>query len=164
MAISSPTRLHRSAGGVFARPAGYALIGLLVVVLAAGGRGGGGGGGGGGDGANDIQLQVMLINLSKTDAVATSTAGGDPKTVKACDFDEVDFPLEPSFVFNVNDKPVIDSSKLPGGLPGNGNSFVLAEVTVDKDGTAEVTAKPYAGRAGGLSRPSALFVQGSCAK
>jgi hypothetical protein len=106
----------------------------------------------------------MLINLSKTDAVATSTAGGDPKTVKACDFDEVDFPLETSFVFNVNDKPVIDSSTLPGGLPGNGNSFVLAEVTVDKDGTAEVTVKPYAGRAGGLSRPSALFVQGSCAK
>ena len=162
MAISSPTRLHRSAGGVLRRPAGYALIGLLVVVLAACGRGGGGGGGG--DGASDIQLQVMLINLSKTDAVATSTAGGDPKTVKACDFDEVDFPLETSFVFNVNDKPVIDSSKLPGGLPGNGNSFVLPEVRVDKDSPAEVTVKPYAGRAGGLSRPSALFVQGSCAK
>jgi hypothetical protein len=136
---------------------------VLVVALAACGRGGGGGGDGG-NGLNDIQLQVMLINLSKTDAVATSTAGGDPKTVKACDFDEVDFPLETSFVFNVNDKPVIDSSTLPGGLPGNGNSFVLAEVTVDKDGTAEVTVKPYAGRAGGLSRPSALFVQGSCAK
>ena len=162
MAISRPTPWRRSASG-FLRPARYGFIGLLVVVLAACGRGGGGGGGGG-NGLEDVQLQVMLINLSKTDAVATASTGGDPKTVKACDFDEVDFPLADPIVFNINDAPVIDSSALPGGLPGGGNSFVLAEVTVQKDGTSEVTVKPYVGRAGGLSRPSALFVKGSCAK
>ena len=157
-----PSRLaarRRSPAGAL-RAARLGLLGLLIVLLAACGRGGGGGGGG----PQDVQLQVMLINLSKEPAVASSTAGGEPQTIKACDFDEVDFPLIDPFVFNINDKPVIDSSTLPGGLPGGGDSFVLTEVTVGKDGTAEVTVKPYVGRAGGLSRPSALFVRGSCAK
>jgi hypothetical protein len=137
------------------------MIGLLMVALAACGGGGGGGGGGG---EPEIQLQVMLINLSNAPVTVSSTSGGEAQTVEACDFDEVDFPLLDPFTLNVADKPVIDSSTLAGGLPGGGEKFVLSEVTVQKDGSAEVTVAPYVGRAGGLDRPSALFVKGSCAK
>lgn len=142
-------------------PTKYAFIGLLVLVLVACGRGGGGGGGGADAG---LQLQVMLINLSKDPVTVASTGGGETKTIKGCDFDEVDFPLVDPFTLNVNDKPVIDSATLPGGLPGAGQQTVLAEVTIGKDGVPALTVKPYAGRAGGLDRPSGLFVTSSCAK
>ena len=159
MGTSRPRSRPRSASGSL-HPARFGMIGLLMVALAA--CGGGGGGGGGGE--PEIQLQVMLINLSKAPVTVSSTSGGEAQTVEACDFDEVDFPLLDPFTLNIGDKPVIDSSTLAGGLPGGGEKFVLAEVTVQKDGSAAVTVPPYVGRAGGLDRPSALFVKGSCAK
>ena len=143
------------------RPVRLGLIGLLMVVLAACGRGGGAGGGGTDTG---LQLQVMVINLSNAPVTVSSTSGGETKTIEKCDFDEVDFPLVDPFTLNVNDQPLIDSATLPGGLPGGGEKTVLAEVTIGKDGAPALSVKPYAGRPGGLDRPSGLFVQSSCAK
>ena len=157
MGIPGPSLVRRSGGRPAAR---VGLIGLLVVVLAACGGGGGGGGGA----ADDLQLQVMLINLSKAPATVSSSTGGTPTTIEACKFGEADFPFDDPFTINVNDQPLVDSNTLPGGTPGAGNSSVLTEITVQKDGKAEVTEAPYAGRKGGLSRPTQLFVSGSCAR
>lgn len=159
MGTTLPLSWPRSASGSL-RPVRLGTVGLLMVALAA--CGGGGGGGGGGE--PEIQLQVMVINLSNAPVTVSSTSGGEAQTVEACDFDEVDFPLLDPFTLNIADKPVIDSSTLAGGIPGGGEKFVLAEVTVKKDASTEVTVAPYVGRAGGLDRPSALFVKGSCAK
>lgn len=160
MDTSRPSRRRRSVGGT-GHPARLGLIGLLVLVLAACG---GGSGGNGGNGEPGIQLQVMVINQSKDAVTVSSTSGGDPQTIAKCDFNEVDFPLVDPFTFSINEKPVIDSATLPGGTPGAGLKTVLAEVTIGKDGTPAVTVKPYAGRPGGLDRPSGIFVQSGCAK
>ncbi len=159
MGIPRPSLVRRSGGRPAAR---LGLMGLLMVLTACGGGGGGGGeGGGGGD---EFQIQVMLINLSKVPATVSSSSGGDAKTVEPCKFAQADFPLDDPFTITVNDQPVIDSSTLPGGTPGQGNSSVLMAVTVSKEGKPEVTTKPYGGRAGGLDKPTQLFVSGSCAK
>lgn len=157
MGTPRPALVRRSGAPPAAR---LGLIGLLTVVLAACGGGGGGGGGG----ADDLQIQVMLINLSKAPATVTSSTGGTPVTIEPCKFGEADFPLEDPFTLTVNDQPLVDSSTLPGGTPGAGNSSVLTEITVQKDGKPEVTEAPYGGRKGGLSRPTQLFVSGSCAR
>jgi hypothetical protein len=159
MGTSRSLSSRRTASGTL-RPVRLGVIGLLMVVLAACGRGGGAGGG------TDTgqQLQVMVINLSNAPVTVGSTSGGETKTVEKCDFDEVDFPLVDPFTLNVNDQPLIDSATLPGGLPGAGEKTVLAEVTIGKDGTPALSVKPYAGRPGGLDRPSGLFVQSSCTK
>lgn len=121
-----------------------------------------GGGGGGDNGASAQHLQVMVINLSSADATATSSSGGDPQTVAQCTAKAVDYPLSDPFVFSINDSPVIDSSQLQGGLPGGGQSTVLAQVTIQNDGTPKVDREPYVGRAGGLTPPSKLFIESSC--
>lgn len=158
MGIPAPSLVRRSDRRPAAR---LGLIGLLVVVLAACG---GGGGGGGGAADDDFQIQVMLINLSKAPATVSSSSGGEPKTVEPCKFAQADFPLDDPFTITVNNQPLIDSSTLPGGTPGQGNSSVLMAVTVSQEGKPEVTTKPYGGRAGGLDKPTQLFVSGSCAK
>jgi hypothetical protein len=122
-----------------------------------------GGGGPGGGGENQQEFQVMVINLSDHDVTATSSTGGDPQQVPQCTATQVQFPLADPFVLSFDNNPVIDSSTLEGGIPGGGSATVLAQVTIQKDGTPKVDKQPYAGRAGGLTPPSKLFVESSCA-
>jgi hypothetical protein len=122
-----------------------------------------GGGDGGGNANSTYKLEVMVINLSAADATVTSSTGGDPQTVPQCVAQAVDFPMADPFVLSINDQPVIDSSTLEGGTPGGGNATLLAQVTIGNDGTPKVDTKPYAGREGGLTPPSRLFVESSCA-
>ncbi len=139
---------------------GYVLPAIAAVALALSACGGGGGDG---NGNSAFQLEVMVINLSAADATVTSSTGGDPQTVPQCVANTVDFPMGDPFVFSIDNKPVIDSSTLEGGTPGGGNATVLAQVTIKTDGTTSVDTKPYVGRSGGLTPPSRLFVESSCA-
>lgn len=134
-----------------------AVVGLALVLGACGGDNGGGG-----NPATEQHLQVMVINLSSADVTATSSSGGDPQTVAQCTASTVDFPLSDPFIFSINDSPVIDSSQLEGGLPGGGESTVLAQVTIQDDGTPKVDKQAYAGRTGGLAPPSKLYIESSC--
>ena len=122
-----------------------------------------GGGDGGGNANSTYKLEVMVINLSAADATVTSSTGGDPQTVPQCVAQAVDFPMADPFVLSIDNQPVIDSSTLEGGTPGGGNATLLAQVTIGNDGTPKVDTKPYAGREGGLTPPSRLFVESSCA-
>lgn len=152
--MSNPRPVARGARYRLVLPA--VIAGLSLVLAACGG------GDGGGNPATEQHLQVMVINLSSADATATSTSGGDAQTVAQCTASTVDFPLTDPFVFSIDDKPVIDSSQLEGGLPGGGGSTVLAQVTIQNDGTPKVDKQAYAGRTGGLAPPSKLYIQSSC--
>ncbi len=150
--MTSPRTFARARWGIV-----FTTLAVALVLSACGG----GGGGGGNQAATE--LQVMVINFSAKDVTATSSTGGDPQTVKQCVAQLVTFPLADPFTFSIDNNAVIDSAQLQGGVPGQGNSTVLAEVTVDKDGNAKVTREAYAGRTGGLAPPSKLYIESMCA-
>jgi hypothetical protein len=153
--MTNPRPVARRARFRLALPA--VIVALALALAACGGDGGGDN-----NPANQQHLQVMVINLSSADVTATSTSGGDPQKVAQCTAVTVDFPLSDPFVFSLDDKPVIDSSQLEGGVPGGMQSTVLAQITIGKDGTPKVDKQAYAGRTGGLAPPSKLYIQSSC--
>jgi hypothetical protein len=114
------------------------LIGMTLVLSAALAACGGGGDGGGGGGAT--KLHVLLVN--HTDAPANVTYSGGAPTgdspakppIASCKSGQVDFPLVDPFTLSVNDKVVIDTSQLPQGVPNQGQSDVVVQLDLNKDG------------------------------
>jgi hypothetical protein len=152
--MSNPRPVARRARFRLVLPA--VIAGLALTLAACGGDGGGD------NPATQQHLQVMVINLSSADATVSSSSGGDPQTVAQCTASTVDFPLSDPFIFSIDNKPVIDSSQLEGGVPGGMQSTVLAQVTIGNDGTPKIDKQAYAGRTGGLAPPSKLFIESSC--
>ncbi len=131
--MSEPVFLRRPRG----RRAILLVAGLALVLAACGGGGGGGGGGGNGEPA---QLHVLVVNGAATDAKITYTdANGTAtdKTVPICTAQFVIFPVSDPFQVAVDGKPLIDSSTLPAGMPGDGNQDLVVQVTIPKDGAPE---------------------------
>lgn len=112
------------------------MAGLSLLLLAA--CGGGGGGGGGGDTAT--VLHALVVNAMETDATVTYTdAGGTPteQVVETCSAPVLEFPLSDPFQLAIDGTVLIDSTQLPEGVPGFGESDIVVKIDIAKDGTAE---------------------------
>jgi hypothetical protein len=121
------------------RPATRAGLLAITVVLAVSLAACGGGGGGGGN-AN-TKIHVLLVNHTKADVNVTSSTGdplsssADKPPIASCKSGIIDFSLSDPFTISVDGKVVIDSTKLPAGVPNNGASDVVTEIDANKDGT-----------------------------
>jgi hypothetical protein len=119
-------------------PGWVGLMGLAVALgmtVAACGGGGGGGGAGG-----NAKLHVLLVNHSDGDANLTYSGGGplstgDKLPVASCHAGVIDFPLTDPFTLSVNDKVAIDSATIQGGIPQGGQTDVVVQVDLNKDGS-----------------------------
>jgi hypothetical protein len=112
------------------------LTAVLAVSLAACGGGGGGGGGGGAH-----AIHVLIVNHTDKDVNLTSSTG-DPLAsssakppIASCKAGVVDFALSDPFTISVDGKVVIDSTKLPAGIPNQGESDVVTQIDANKDGS-----------------------------
>ena len=113
-----------------------AVVGLSLLLAACGG--GSGGGGGGGEGA--ATLHALVVNAMETDATVTYTdAAGTPteQVVETCTAPVLEFPVSDPFQIAVDGTTVIDSTTLPEGVPGFGESDLVVKIDIAKDGSAE---------------------------
>lgn len=108
------------------------LAGVALLVAACGGGGGGGGG------ATAAELHALVINAAEANAVVTYTDADGVATdrpVETCTATPLDFPLTDPFQLAVDGTVVIDSTQLPEGLPGAGETDLVVKVDIAKDGT-----------------------------
>ena len=116
------------------------LLLTVVVSLLLAACGGGNGGGGGGGGATAKVLHALVVNAMDTDATVTYTdAGGTPteQVVETCSAPVLEFPLSDPFQLAIDGTVLIDSTQLPEGVPGFGESDLVVKIDIAKDGTAE---------------------------
>lgn len=111
------------------------LVGLSLILAACGD--GGGGGGGGGDAA---VMRALVVNAMETDATVTYTDAGGTATdqaVETCTAPVLEFTLSDPFQIAVDGTTVVDSTTLPEGVPGFGESDLVVKIDIARDGTAE---------------------------
>ena len=124
-AVMCPTRRSRSL---------LLLAGVALILAACGGGGGGGGGG-----TTTAKLHALIVNAGEGDAAVTYTdADGLPTeaTVPTCTAQVLEFPVTDPFSVSIGDTVVVDSAQLPAGLPGAGETDLVVQVNVARDGTA----------------------------
>lgn len=124
--------------------AAAALTASVLLLSACGGDGGGDGAGTG------FTLHALIVNASASDVVV-SYEGVDDITVATCSAEVLDLPLSDPFVVSLDGDAVLDSDRdLPDGLPNDGGSDLIVEITVPKDGAASFDrVRPGSG----LSKP-----------
>jgi hypothetical protein len=111
------------------------MAGVALLLAACGG--GGGGGGGGGD--TTAKLHALIVNAGEDAAAVTYTdADGVPTeaSVDTCTAEVLEFPITDPFQISIGDTVVVDSAQLPEGLPGGGETDLVVQVNVARDGTA----------------------------
>ncbi len=99
----------------------------------------GGGGGGGGGGNTTAKLHALIVNAGEeAAAVAYTDADGAPTeaSVDTCTAQVLEFPVTDPFQLSIGDTVVVDSAQLPEGVPGGGESDLVVQVKVARDGTA----------------------------
>lgn len=107
--------------------AAAALTATVVLLAACGGDAGPSGGGTG------FILHTLIVNASAADVTVTYTGSADKKLL-TCTAELIDYPLVDPFVLAIDGDTVIDSAALPSGLPNEGQSNLVVEVDIDKDG------------------------------
>ncbi len=153
-----------------ARPRGLgltgtiALVAVALVLAACGGDGGGGGGGGGGTPAT--LLHTLITNATDADVTIGYSRDGEPEpdqVVPTCTAALIDYPLSDPFQLFVDGVTVIDTfADLPEGLPNGGESDLIVQVNINKDGSVDLIGRQdqpvsvdQAVRPGrGMSKPS----------
>lgn len=106
------------------------LTAALVLLTACGGDGNGNGN------TTGYKLHTLIVNATAAD-VTVSYEGSDDVTLKSCDAILQDFPLADPFVVNIDGEAVLDSDRdLPEGLPNDGESDLIVEIIIPKEGPA----------------------------
>lgn len=125
--------------------AAAALTASVLLLSACGGDSGGDGGGTG------HKLHTLIVNASAADVVV-SYEGVDDITLPTCSAILQDFPLSDPFVVSLDGDAVLDSDRdLPNGLPNDGQSDLIVEIMIPKDGAASFDkVRPGSG----LTKPS----------
>jgi hypothetical protein len=117
-----------------------ALVAVALLLAACGSDGGGGGGGGGG--TPSTFLHALIVNASDVDITVGYSADGEPEpdqVVPTCTAANIDYPLADPFELFVDGATVIDTFEdLPEGLPNDGESDLIVEVKIGKDGTVSL--------------------------
>ncbi|HEY4767728.1 MAG TPA: hypothetical protein VII26_02215 [Candidatus Limnocylindria bacterium] len=117
-----------------------ALVAVALLLAACGSDGGGGGGGGGG--TPSTFLHALIVNASDVDITVGYSADGEPEpdqVVPTCTAANIDYPLADPFELFVDGATVIDTFEdLPEGLPNDGESDLIVEVKIGKDGTVNL--------------------------
>lgn len=104
----------------------------------------------------DQVLRVMYINAWEGDiTVGYTGTSAEDRVIPTCTAEGVEYPLAAPFTITVDGEVVVDSEvDYPGGtlaLPNGGESDLMVQVDIDKDGVASYDEiRP--GR--GISRPS----------
>ncbi|MEP7041121.1 MAG: hypothetical protein ABI864_06055 [Chloroflexota bacterium] len=129
-------------------PRAAAMLMATAILLAACG------GDGGANGGVTSVLHAMVVNASDADVTITYT-GAEPaadETQKTCSADAHDFPLSDPFTVAIDGQTVIDSDvDLPDGIPNDGESDLIVQIDVAKDGTTKFDrVRPGSG----LQKPS----------
>ena len=128
-----------------ARPRSLGLTGTIALVavalvLAACSSGGGGGGGG-----SAFLLHTLIVNATEGDVTVGYSADGEPEpdqVVPTCTAAIVDYPLSDPFELFIDGTAVIDTFvDLPDGLPNKGESDLIVEVRIEKDGTVNLIGR-----------------------
>lgn len=138
----------------------FGLSVMLALVLATGLAGCGGGNSGGGGVAGGKKFHVLIVNHTAADANVTYSGGaplpsGDQPPIKTCQSGVIDFALTDPFTLTVNDKVVIDSAQIQGGIPNQGQSDVVAQIDVNKDGSLTTQGVLVGSK---ISEPAALGI------
>jgi hypothetical protein len=123
-------RPSRPTGFSFLRAA-VALTAVAILLAACGGDAGPSGGGTG------YTLHTLIVNASPADVVVSYTGASpaDDITLKTCSAELLDFPLGDPFVIDIDGETVIDTDiDLPDGLPNEGQSDLIVEIDISKDG------------------------------
>lgn len=114
--------------------AAAALAAIAVLLAACGGENGGNG-----DQTGNI-LHTLIVNASAAD-VTVGYTGAEPAediTLATCSAELLDFPLSDPFVLTLDGEAVLDSDRdLPDGLPNDGESDLIVEIMIPKDGPPE---------------------------
>ena len=94
----------------------------------------------------------------KQDATISYTAGGQAQpdiTLTQCTAEIYDLPLADPFTVTINGAPALDSSTYAGGIPGNFESDVVAEIDIDSSGKTSVASLNLGSL---ISKPAALSI------
>lgn len=122
--------------------ASVAILAMAMLLVACGGDGGGGGGGGQGA----VKLHALIVNASPDDVTIGYLGDGtaaDDQVVPTCTAALIDFDLADPFQLTVDGTPAIDTEvDLPGGLPNDGESALVLQVNITKDGTVTLGEDP----------------------
>jgi hypothetical protein len=104
-----------------------ALTATLVLLAACGGDAGASAA------ATRFKLHTLIVNASAADVTVAYTGSADKK-LATCTAELIDYPLVDPFVLAIDGDTVIDSATLPNGLPNAGQSDLIVEVDIAKDG------------------------------
>jgi hypothetical protein len=108
--------------------AAAALTATVVLLAACGGDAGPSAG------TTGFTLHTLIVNASAADVTITYTGSADKKLL-TCTAELIDYPLVDPFVLAIDGDTVIDTAvALPDGLPNAGQSDLIVEVDVAKDG------------------------------
>lgn len=85
-------------------------------------------------GGKGFLLHTLIVNASAADVTISYTGSADKK-LPTCTAELIDFPIADPFVLSIDGSKVIDSAvALPNGLPHAGQSDLVVEIDVAKDG------------------------------
>ena len=154
----------RPAGSPFRAVIAFAALALLTSACASGGGGGGGG-------STEHTLHVLVVNRDQsTDSHMLTYSGGAPladseydETVESCTYAVVQYALEVPFQLMIDGVPAIVSDELPNGVPGEGESDLIASIDILADGTvttppADPPTGPPVAAGRDITGPSALGI------
>lgn len=109
------------------------------------------GGDSGNGGTTGHTLHTLIVNASDVDVTVSYTDSEDV-ILPTCTAVLQDFPLADPFVLSIDGEAVIDSDvDLADGLPNDGESDLIVEVDIAKDGTTSIKSAVRPGS--GLTKP-----------